>query len=145
MTNLAAGGWAASLLTCIAGLHVYWAMGGFWPGHDEESLARTVVGGRPGMRGPGTIATWAVVILLILATTLVLGVSGWLTMPVPVGWASAGTWFAAGVLILRGLLGFVDHRLRPSTVGSSFARLNLRFYSPLCLLLALLMCLAARG
>ena len=28
------------------GPHGYWALGGFWPGHNETSLARLVVGDR---------------------------------------------------------------------------------------------------
>jgi hypothetical protein len=48
------------------------------------------------------------------------------------------------VLVLRGLEGFVDVRLRPATVGSPFARLNVLIYSPLCLVLALLLGVAVR-
>ena len=29
-------------LIIIAAIHLYWALGGFWPGHDEVSLARSV-------------------------------------------------------------------------------------------------------
>lgn len=50
----------------------------------------------------------------------------------------------AGILLLSGLEGFVDARLRPETVGSPFERLNRRIYSPFCLALASLTWAAAR-
>ena len=122
----------------IAGLHGYWALGGFWPGHDPASLARTVVGGRPGMAMPGTAATWGVTVILLLAAATVLAGARQLVLPLPYPMVRWGTLLGAGVLLVRGLEGFVDTRFRPDTIGSPFVRLNLRVYSPLCLLLALL-------
>lgn len=51
----------------------------------------------------------------------------------------------AGLLAVHRVGGFADTRLRPETVDGEFARLNVRLYSPLCLLLALGTALAARG
>jgi hypothetical protein len=42
--NVPAGCLAALLFLGIAALHAYWALGGLWPGHDADSLFRTVVG-----------------------------------------------------------------------------------------------------
>ncbi len=139
--------WAASLAAAafaiLAALHGYWALGGFWPGHDSESLARTVVGSPPGSAAPGPWACGLVTALLIAAAAVVLGAAGLLPLPAS---AEHVRWVAlagAAVLLLRGLLGFVDTRLRPASVGSPFARLNVLVYSPLCLLLAGLVFLAA--
>jgi len=133
---------AATIFLGLAGLHAYWALGGFWPGTDADSLNRTVVGGRSGMRGPGPIATWLVTAILLGAAVTVLGGSGVLTLPMPRAWLRLAAQVGAALLGLRGLEGFIDSRLRPETVGSPFARLNTRIYSPLCLVLAICTTLA---
>ncbi len=139
--------WAATLaaatFVAIAALHGYWAMGGFWPGHDPESLARTVVGGQPGMRFPGPSACWAVAAVLVAGAVVVLAAGGVLALPVPAPIARGAAGVGALALLLRGLEGFVDERLRPDTAGSPFARLNVRLYSPLCLALAIATAVAA--
>ena len=39
------GGAAAALAVAgLAGVHTYWACGGFWPGNDPASLGETVAG-----------------------------------------------------------------------------------------------------
>lgn len=139
-----AGGLAAALFAAIAALHGYWALGGLWPGHDQDSLARTVVGGQPGMQMPGPVATWVVAAVLLVAAATALGAAGLLALPVPHSLVRGAALLGAGVLLLRGLEGFVDTRLRPETVGSRFARLNRRLYSPLCLALAALTWVASR-
>lgn len=139
-----AGGTVAAAFLVIAVLHAYWALGGFWPGHDPESLARTVVGGPPGMRFPGRAATWAVVAVLVAGAAVALAAARLVTLPAPDSLAPAAGLLGAAVLTVRGLVGFVDVRLRPGTAGSRFARLNVVLYSPLCLVLAALLGLAAR-
>ena len=43
----------AGVLFALAGLHLYWGLGGRWPGHDEVSLVERIVGRTRGMRAPG--------------------------------------------------------------------------------------------
>lgn len=138
-----AGGLAAVAFTAIAALHGYWALGGLWPGRDEESLALLVVGGQPGMRMPGRAATWVVVLLLLLAAATVLATGGLVIVPVAERLVRGGAFLGAGVLLLRGILGFFFTWIRPASAASPFARLNVLLYSPLCLALALLTVLAA--
>jgi hypothetical protein len=138
-----AAAFAAAAFAALAALHGYWALGGFWPGRDSESLARTVVGSPPGSAAPGPGPCWLVAVLLLGAAATVLGAAGLLPLPVPavaVRWAAL---LGAAVLLVRGLEGFADRRIRPASVGSPFARLNVLLYSPLCLLLSLLTFLAA--
>ena len=123
----------AAGLGVLALLHVSWAAGGRWPGHDEESLARTVVGGPPGMRMPGPAACLAVAAALGVAALALLHCGGWVGPWLPAAWARGLALFSGGVLALRGGVGFLDARLRPATVGTPFARLNVRLYSPLAL------------
>lgn len=83
------------------------------------------------------MATWIVAAILAGAALIVLAGAGLLPSPVPRGLLRSAGLIGAGLLVLRGLEGFVDTRLRPETVGGEFARLNVRLYSPLCLVLAL--------
>lgn len=139
-----AGMVAATVLAAIAALHGYWALGGVWPGRDAEGLTQTVVGARPGTPPPGPAACWLVAALLLGGAITVLGAAGVLPLPVPARAVRVAALLGGGVLALRGLLGFADARLRPDIRGSPYARWNVRLYSPLCLVLALLIGGAAR-
>jgi hypothetical protein len=138
-----AAGIAAAVFAALAALHGYWALGGFWPGCDGESLAQTVVGSPPGTPPPGPGPCWLVAALLLGAAATVLAAAGFVSLPVPARAVRWAAFLGAAVLLQRGLLGFVHTRIRPATAGSPFARLNVLLYSPLCLLLSLLTCLAA--
>ena len=120
-------------------LHVYWALGGHWPGRDLKSMVDTVVGA-PVSAAPGPVACALVAILLGLAGALVVG-----TVVVDSVVVDVGAIGVAVVFLLRGLIGFVDVRLRPSTKGSRFARLNVVLDSPLCLALGTLALIAVVG
>ncbi|GGR35728.1 DUF3995 domain-containing protein [Deinococcus ruber] len=125
----------ALALGLIAGLHVYWGVGGVWPGRDAQSLARTVVGGPPGMKPPPLLACVAVAGLLLVAAGLLLMTGGvWATW-LPTWLLRLGTAGVAAVLLLRGVAGYFMQRIRPAPAGTPFVRLNLLIYSPLCLLL----------
>lgn len=115
----------------VALLHVYWAVGGHWPGHDLESLARTVVGGPTGMRMPGPLACLIVAALLSVVAFAALVSVGLLEGPG--AGARVLTSLGGGALVLRGVAGFFEVRLRPEIVGTPYAGLNVRVYSPLAL------------
>lgn len=124
---------AALLFAALAVLHLYWGLGGRWPGHDEASLAATVYG--PSGTMPGRAACFAVAGLLVAASVTVLSATG-LIFALPL--AQVGSWIIVVVLVARGGLGFFDRFLRPATRGTRFERLNLVIYSPLCLILGAL-------
>lgn len=128
----------AAVLLAIAGLHVYWAAGGPWPGRDAASLNALVVGNRPGagpVSMPPRLATIGVAIGLGCIALGALAARDLIALPLP-GTVRVLTWVAAGVLALRGVGGFFDARLRPHTVDLPYGRLNRRIYSPLCVALA---------
>jgi hypothetical protein len=118
------------VLLLIGALHVVW-MFSPWPLRTREEFARRVVD-VPVDKLP-TPGMTAVVALL-------LGVAGYLVSArvdlVPVagpGWLPAvGTGGVAAVLLLRGAGGLVISSRR----STEFARLDRRYYSPLCLSLA---------
>ncbi len=124
----------AGVVGLIALLHLYWTLGGLWPGHDEQSLAQTVVGSH-GIREMPPV--W-----MRLAVTLALGAAAlW-----PLMWAAIvpyglpqtlivlGMWVLAGVFLARGIAGFLPV-FGPARVQEPFLTLNRRVYSPLCLVI----------
>lgn len=139
-----AGPLAAAVLAALAVLHGYWARGGVWPGRDPEELAQTVVGCAPGTPPPGPVACWLVAVLLLGGAAVVIGAAGILPLPLPGSWLRMAAHAGAGLLALRGLVGFAEARARPVIRGSPYARWNVILYSPLCLALALLIGVAAR-
>ncbi|HEY5820245.1 MAG TPA: DUF3995 domain-containing protein [Mesorhizobium sp.] len=125
---LATGG----TLLAIAALHAYWGVGGVWPGTDERSCARTV-GGFPGaVRMPGPASCFAVTAALFVAAIIALALGGILTLPFPALLLSLGGFGAALVFVGRGFAGFTLI-WRRHTPEQPFAKLDVRYYSPLCL------------
>jgi hypothetical protein len=124
------GGVVASVLTALAGLHLYWAAGGHW-GADANVPE---VSGRPAFT-PGPAACVVVAGLLLLAAATVLA-----TMigpaALPAWLPRTATFVVAFVFSARAvgdfrLVGFFK-RVR----DTRFARLDSTVYSPLCAALA---------
>jgi hypothetical protein len=123
----------AAALFALSGVHLYWAFGGRWPGHDEASMVERVVGRTRGMRAPGLLASAAVALALaaggaLLAATLVS--TPW---DAPL---KAARWLLFAVFAARGLAAYVPPAFRYAE-GTPFATLNRRAYGPLCLAIAL--------
>lgn len=123
----------ALVLALLAGLHVYWACGGVWPGVDQRSCARAVAGFRGIDRMPPPAMSLAVALALALAGLLALMLAAIVPAPVPAMATVAAGACAAVVFIGRGLAGFSPgwRRLTPEM---PFARNDVRYFSPLCLL-----------
>jgi hypothetical protein len=124
----------AGTLFALAGIHLYWAFGGRWPGNDEASLVAQVVGRTRGMRAPGLVASLAVALALAAGGLLVAA-----TLLPPTPWdrlAWLGRWGLGAVFLGRGLATYVPPIFRYAE-GTPFAALNRRAYGPLCLAIAL--------
>jgi hypothetical protein len=138
--------WLAFLLLLGVGLfHVYWGLGGHWPGHDDSSLARYVMGGPEGSRLPAQPVVLTLGIFLVALGLIPLASAG--IIPVPDtfdGLCSLALHGAAIVFALRGVGGYFEQRIKPSPPGTPYIRLNRWFYSPLSLVIATLM-LAVRA
>lgn len=132
----------AAVLFAIAALHAYWGFGGVWPGTDAASCARTVAGFRGVTSMPGTGASFAVTAALAAAALIALVQGGWILPPLPGALFVLGAIGAALVFLGRGIAGFTPawRRLTPE---QPFARLDVRYYSPLCLLIGLALLLLA--
>lgn len=128
------------ILLSIAGLHVYWAFGGKWPGSSERDLVNAVAG--IGDKMPPPFACLVVAMVLALMAVIPLIASGILDdRPLAVvGLEGALPWLlasAAGIFLLRGLVTFAA-RLFPKIIEGrhpKFVTLDRRFYGPLCLIL----------
>ena len=123
---------AATTLALIALVHVYWALGG----RIAKSAALPEVDGRPTFtpRGPMTLLVAAA---LLLAALLVAVTGGVLEVPLPRSGRRALTFGLALVFVARAIGDFRLVGFFKRVKGSRFARLDSRFYAPLCLLLGL--------
>jgi hypothetical protein len=124
----------AAVLWLIAALHAYWGAGGRWPGADERSLARTVVGSKGIERMPPPAACHGVAVVLLAAGALPLLAVGLAQAPWPSALTFAGLAGCAFVFIARGIIAYIPafRRFGPE---EPFATLDKRLYAPLCLAL----------
>jgi hypothetical protein len=123
----------AATLFALAGIHLYWAFGGRWPGHDEASMVEHVVGRTRGMRAPSLLSGLAVALALATGGVLVLAT---LAPTAWDGWLKAARWLLLAVFAGRGLATYAPPIFRYAE-GTPFATLNRRAYGPLCLAIAL--------
>jgi hypothetical protein len=124
----------AAALFALAGVHLYWAFGGRWPGHDEASMVEHVVGRTAGMRAPGPVASAAVAAALAAGGLLILATLS--PNPPFAPWLQAARWALFAVFFGRGVATYVPPVFRYAE-GTPFAGLNRRAYGPLCLAIAL--------
>ena len=121
----------AATFAGIGLLHNAWGVGITFPFADASSLSDAVVGTGA---VPPPIACHAVAGMLFAASALVLD------LPIaPTRLRHVGRRVVVGVLTVRGIAGFIGQtaRLSPGSNSARFQRLDRRYFSPLCLLLAL--------
>ena len=136
---------ALAIVAFAASFHLYWALGGrtgFSVSLPQRPDGRPVMAHRLGWWRP---AAGAVALALVALALLLLGHSGRLPLPVPGGWARAallatGLAFIARALVPNRYVGFWK-TLRTTR----WARYDTRLYSPLFLLLGLLLIGEALG
>jgi hypothetical protein len=121
----------SATLAAIGAVHVAWGRGSTVPFASREELADAVIGSRA---VPSPAACYAVAAALFVASALV--------SDVPLGprrTRRLGRRVVGGVLAARGLAGLLGRTdaLSPGSTSPRFRRLDRRFYSPLCLALAL--------
>ncbi|OHV86437.1 DUF3995 domain-containing protein [Mesorhizobium sp. ORS 3428] len=124
------------VLLLITTLHVYWGIGGIWPGKDAKSCARAVIGFRGVDEMPSPVASLAVAACLALGTLWPVALTGVFASPFPREGLAATALMIGLVFLGRGVAGFTPwwRRLTPEL---PFARLDQRLYSPLCLSIGL--------
>jgi hypothetical protein len=124
----------AVVLVAIATLHVYWGIGGIWPGTDARSCARAVVGFRGIEAMPSLGASFAVAAMIIASALVALALGGVFAAPFDRLPLAGAAMFVALVFLGRGIAGFTP-AWRRLACEMPFASLDMRYYSPLCLAL----------
>jgi Protein of unknown function (DUF3995) len=123
------------ILLVLAGLHLYWGMGGFWPGTNEASLVEHVVGRTADMKAPPLFLCLVVAICLMsVACFVFLQTSASLVPRSLEIFPRLGLYGAAAVFFVRGLAGYMP-KIFDYAKGTPFYDLNLIFYSPLCIVI----------
>ncbi|MEQ1781697.1 MAG: DUF3995 domain-containing protein [Hyphomonadaceae bacterium] len=128
------GGALIVVLSALAALHLYWGLGGFWPGTDARSLSQRVAGtngGTASRLGPCAMVTTA----LVAAAAIVFLGQGDVSDLVHALIIYGG--YATLILVfgLRGLAAYLTPVFNYAR-ETPFFTLNRRYYAPLCLVLA---------
>lgn len=126
----------SAVLAIVAAFHVYWALGGLWPGTDEVSLARRVVGSSGIRHMPSREMTLAVAGLIFFAALWPLMWAALIPYPLPQSLVWLGMVVLAIVFAGRGLAGYWPG-FRSHFPEEPFATLDRRCYSPLCIAISL--------
>jgi len=122
-----------AVLLALAGLHLYWGLGGRWPGNDDNSLRLMVVGAKHG-RMYGFWPSAMVAAALASAAAVVFARHS--AMLGPFGWVVvAGYVVLILVFGLRGLAPYLTPAFEYAR-DTPFFTLNQRYYAPLCLVIA---------
>ena len=110
-----------------------------WPCATRQDLARNVVG-RPEGDLPPIFVPLSILVgaLLGVAAHLVAAKADVVPAGLPDGLVTAGAWGVAVVLLLRGAAGLVQAALELGHAPLRYRYLDLRVYSPLCLVLGAL-------
>jgi hypothetical protein len=118
----------ATVLIAIAGVHILWGVGYWFPIRDEAALARAVVGTHGITRMPGAVPCALVAVALLFLASVLFWPTG--------GLRQGMLWAAAAVFGLRGAVAYAPfwRRIVPE---QPFARLDRQFYAPLCLLIGI--------
>lgn len=122
----------ALILTALAGIHIYWAMGGQW------WLRRTVPMGADGKERmpPGKFATLFVAAALLDGVCVVIGAIDLVPRLLSVQWHIWLSWLWAVIFGARGVGGLVLGTCAASLRPTEFAYWDRRLYAPLCLYLS---------
>ena len=124
----------SAVLGTISAVHFYWAIGGLWPGTDETSLARTVIGQEKMKAMPPRWLTALVALCIAAASIIPLMWSAVISYAVPQGLVWIAMWVLILVFFGRGIAGYLAF-FRKQHSAQPFADLNRKYYSPLCLLI----------
>lgn len=126
------GALAIIALLLIAGLHVFWALGG----RIGQAVAVPERNGKPAFK-PGPVATFAVAVALVIAALLVAAQCGWVVLPLSAGTVRLLVWLIVVAFAARAVGDFRYVGFFKRVRDTRFARLDTRVFSPLCAALAL--------
>jgi hypothetical protein len=123
----------AAVFGALAALHVFWAVGGITGG---GAAVPSRIDGTPLFR-PGPVSTLAVAAALSMAAVIVLGRAGMLAPDSRFILYRAGAWAVGAALLLRAVGDFRYVGVFKRERRTRFARMDTRYYTPLCAALGL--------
>ncbi len=129
-------GLLVAVLSIISAVHLYWALGGFWPGKDERTLTRSVIGATGMTHMPPVWLTVMVAAAILTAALILLAWNGQIYLGLPPLVIKLGMWGVTLVFLLRGIVGYLP-LFRTSNSEEPFATLNQKYFSPLCILIGM--------
>ena len=135
---LVAGRIACAVLALFGLTHLYWAAGG----SAGKQAALPSVGGAPVFQ-PSAIGTALVAVVLLAMAAWVAAAAGIFVAPVSHGVLRVGAFVLAAIFVLRAVGDFRYVGFFKRVRGSVFARRDTWGYSPLCVVLAVLIVAAA--
>ena len=143
-TKQHAGLLVAVVLAADGALHLYWAAGGRWPAKNADELPQIILDTDKPVFTPSILVPLASA-LFLGALTLTARVQrlGRIGRLIPFWTLQFGTLLISAGLLTRGVSG-VSKALTGER-GTRFYRLNLTFYTPVCLVLFGVTLLAARS
>ncbi len=124
----------AGIFTLLSVVHFYWGILGISPGNS-------VIPGDPGGRllfNPTRIQSLGVGVALALFTFFLLIKSDLWKVRLPIWLWDYGLWFIAALFAVRAFGDFRYIGFTKKIKGTAFAKMDTRFYSPLCILIAVL-------
>lgn len=146
-----------SSLTLIACLHAYWAIGGKWPGIDDETLAKIVIGTKGLKKLPRASLTILVALLIFTAGIIPL-FWGYHQEQVDLGMSFLPASFFSILVVMNELIPFWFLRIamvgltlifigrgiatytpwaKQQNLEEPFRSLDKKYYAPLCLTLGI--------
>ncbi len=131
---------SVTILVLIAATHIYWAMGG----RSGKAVAVPERNGLPAFK-PGALATLGVAVALLIAAAIVAIQAGFIFQGKFQPYVFILSVALALVFLARAVGDFRYVGFFKRVVGSRFARLDTWVFSPLCVLLALLIADAIVG
>ena len=121
-------------------IHVYWGFGGKW---GSESAIPKAPGGER-VLNPGLTACLVVAFALLAVGVFILHQAGFFAMNLPAWLNQYGLYFLGIIFMLRAIGDFRYVGFFKTIRGTEFARMDTRYYSPLCVLIFLLLIVLQR-
>lgn len=120
-------------MLAISGIHFFWAFGGRW---GADAAIPTNEEGRK-MLSPDIFATLIVAFGVLAMALLHLEKVQTLNLPIPAWINTYGLKIIAGIFLIRAIGDFRYVGFFKKVKNTKFANLDIRYYSPLCLILSI--------
>ncbi|MDR2672434.1 MAG: DUF3995 domain-containing protein [Coriobacteriales bacterium] len=124
----------SAVFIALAVVHIAWGLGYKWGGIN---LLPQDLHGMP-LFNPGAAACFATGLICMFPVAIFLARVGILVPDIPAWVPSVGVWGVAAVLLLRAIGDFRYAGLTKRIRMTEFARRDTRFYTPFCIIVALL-------